>query len=111
MVQLSRGLVERESPRTQMRRLVQEVADHREDLIQEARAEGLSGMNAEVYAETRLGDPLTLAQDLMQALRRSSWWGRHYIIGFCWLPLLTVPLLWALLLCLDLCLGFALGYG
>ena len=48
---------------------------------------------------------------LMVALRRSSWWGRHFIVGFCLLPLLAVPVLWTLFLMLGLSLEFTLGYG
>ena len=98
-------------PKVQAQRLVQEVADHREDLKQAARLEGLPEADAESRANALLGDPLTLAEHLMVMQRRSSWWGRHFIIGFCLLPLLTVPLLWALLLSLEVALEFALSYG
>ena len=47
----------------------------------------------------------------MATLRQSSWWGRHFIIGFCAVPLLAVPVLWVLLLLLGLSLEFALGFG
>lgn len=109
--QLRRRLVELDCPLTQVRRLVREVADHRDDLTQAALAEGLSGPEAEVRADMLLGDPRALAAELMQSLRRGSWWGRHSLIGFGLLPLLAVPVLWALLLCLDLALEFAVGYG
>lgn len=95
----------------QARRLVQEVADHHEDLKQAALSEGLSGADAEVRANAQLGDPVALAEHLMVMLLRSSWWGRHSLIGFCLLPLLAVPLLWALLLSLGLSLEFALGFS
>jgi hypothetical protein len=95
----------------QVRRLVQEVADHREDLKQAALSEGVSELNAEAHANVQLGDPLDLAEHLMVVLRRSCWWGRHFLIGFCVLPLLAVPVLWALVLFLNLTLEFALGYG
>ena len=108
---LRRRLVELGCPIVQVRRLVQEVADHREDLKLAALSEGLSGADAESRANAQLGDPLALAEHLMAALRRSSWWGRHFLIGFCVLPLLAVPVLWALLLLLELALEFALGYG
>jgi hypothetical protein len=108
---LRRRLVELGCPRVQVRRLVQEVADHREDLKQAALLEGLSEADAESHANAQLGDPLDLAEHLMVILLRSSWWGRHFIVGFCLLPLLAVPVLWALLLFLNLSLEFALGYG
>jgi hypothetical protein len=107
---LRRRLVELGCPLAQMRRLVREVADHHDDLKQAAVSEGLSGADAEVRANAQLGDPLALAEQMMAALRRSSWWGRHFIVVFGLLPLLAVPVLWALLLVLNLSLEFALGY-
>ena len=108
---LRRRLVELGCPLKQVRRLIREVGDHREDLKQAAVAEGLSGADVEARANASLGDPLVLAEELMTALRRSSWWGRHSVVTFCLLPLLVYPILWALLLLLQLALGFALGYG
>ena len=109
--QLRHRLVELGCPMAQMRRLVQEVADHREDLKEAALLEGLSRVDAEARAEVQLGDPLALAENLVMALQRSSWWGRHFVITFCLLPLLVYPVLWTLLLVLQMAFGFALGYG
>jgi hypothetical protein len=109
--QLRYQLVKLGCPAKQVRRLVQEIAEHREDLKQAAVSEGLAEEAAESRANTRLGDPFDLAKDLMVTVRRSSWWGRHFFIGFCVLPLLAVPVLWLLLLSLGLSLEFALGYG
>ena len=108
---LRRRLVELGCPLAQARRLVQEVADHREDLKQAALAEGLSEVGAETRADVQLGDPLALAEQLLVALRRSSWWGRHCVIGFGVLPVLAVPVLWLALLFLQLSLEFTLGFG
>jgi hypothetical protein len=108
---LRRRLVELGCPMTQVRRLVREVADHRDDLKQAAVSEGLSGADVEACANAQLGDPLALAEQMMAALRRSSWWGRHFIFTFCLLPLLVYPVLWTLLLLLQMAFGFALGYG
>jgi hypothetical protein len=109
--QLQYRLLELGCPGNQMKRLAGEIADHQADLKQAALAEGLSEAEAEVRANAQLGDPLYLAEQKMIMLRRSSWWGRHFFIGFCLLPLLTVPFLWALLLLFNLSLEFALGYG
>jgi hypothetical protein len=109
--QLRFQLVKLGCPAKQVRRLVQEIAEHRDDLKRAAVSEGLSEADAESRANTWLGHPFDLANDLMVAVRRSSWWGRHFFIGFCVLPLLAVPVLWSLLLCLSLSLEFALGYG
>jgi hypothetical protein len=111
IAQLHHRLSELGCPTAQARRLVREVADHREDLKQAALLEGLSDADAEARVNAKLGDPLYLAERQMVMLRQSSWWGRHFIIGFCLVPLLAVPVLWGLLLALDLSLEFALGYG
>lgn len=108
---LRRRLVELGCPMKQVRRLVREVADHREDLKQAAVSEGLSEADAEARANASLGDPLALAERLMTALRRSTWWGRHSIVGFCVVPLLAVPVLWLVLLLVQLSLEFTLGFG
>jgi hypothetical protein len=52
---LRRRLVELGCPRAQVRRLVREVADHREDLKQAAVVEGSSGADAEARANAQLG--------------------------------------------------------
>ena len=109
--ELRSRLLELGCPITQIRRLVQEVVDHREDLKQAALSEGLPAADAEARANARLGDPLALAEQMMVTLRRSTWWGRHSVITFCLLPLLAVPVLWFALLLLQLSLGFTLGFG
>ncbi len=109
--QLRRRLLDLGCPMVQVRRLAQEVADHREDLKQAALSEGVSELAAEIHADAQLGNPLDLAERLVLALRQSSWWGRHSIMGFCLLPFLAVPVLWGLLLFLGLWLGFALRYA
>ncbi len=98
-------------PMKQARRLVREVADHREDLKQAAISGGLSEADAEARANTSLGDPLVLAEQMMAVLRRSTWWGRHYVVGFCVVPLLAVPVLWLVLLLFQLSLEFTLRFG
>src|ERR1700690_766269 len=108
---LRRRLVELGCPMKQVRRLVREVADHREDLKHAAVAEGWSGADAEARANAQLGDPLALAEELMAALRRSTWWGRHYVVTFGLLPLLAYPVFWALFLVLELLLVITFGYG
>jgi hypothetical protein len=108
--QLRQQLVKLGCPTKQVRRLVQEVAEHREDLKQAGVSEGLSEAEAKSRANIRLGDPFDLANDLMMTVRRSSWWGCHSFVGFGVLPLVAVPVLWALIFCLNLSLEFALGY-
>lgn len=109
--QLRWRLVELGCPIAQMRRLVREVNDHRDDLKQAALVEGLAGTDADNRANAQLGDPLVLAENLIATVRRSSWWGRHSVIGFCLLPVLAYPILWALFLVLEVVLMVTLGYG
>lgn len=90
---VERRLMELWCPPALMRRRLQELADHREDLKREALEEGLSEADAEARADALLGEPRTLAQQLALASRRSSWWGRHPFIGFCLLPPFAILLL------------------
>jgi hypothetical protein len=71
---------------SQCRRSTREIADHFDDLKAGALEEGLSEAQAEERAAGQLGDPRALAERLAAALRQSSWWGRHPLIGFCLLP-------------------------
>jgi hypothetical protein len=68
------------------RRSTREIADHFDDLKAGALEEGMSEAQAEERAAERLGDPRALAERLAAALRQSSWWGRHPLIGLCLLP-------------------------
>jgi len=108
---LRRRLVELGCPSKQMRRLVREVTEHRDDLKQAGLAEGLSDADAGTRANAQLGDPQVVAEQMMVALRRSSWWGRHYVITFSLLPVLVFPVLWLLFLFLELLLAVTLGYS
>jgi hypothetical protein len=111
IAQLRFRLLELGCPVARVQRMVREVAEHREDLVQAALAEGWSAPEAGAEADARLGNPLVLAEDLMTSERRAAWCGRHRVIAFGLLPLLTFPILWALILCLDLTLGYACGFG
>jgi hypothetical protein len=90
---LEQRLVQLGCPVAQSRRSAWEIADHYEDLKAGALEEGLSEAQAEARAAERLGDPRALAERLAAALRRSSWWGRHPVIGFCLLPSVGIFLL------------------
>ena len=96
-----RRLVELGCPVATIRRAVQEMADHYEDMQQAALQEGLSAADVEVRAEKQLGEPLALAEHAASGSRQSSWWGRHRIVGFCILPPLCFGPAW--LLCVLLC--------
>jgi hypothetical protein len=109
--QLRGRLAELGCPPARLRRMVREMADHREDLVRAASANGLSAPGALDHADAQLGNPLALAEDLMVTFRRSSWWGRYYLVAFGFLPLLAYPLLWVLFLTAGLALEFAVGFG
>lgn len=98
-------------PVAKIRRLVREAADHREDLKQAGLAEGLSEAEAEGRANELLGDPVAVAERMMETVRHSSWWGRHCAFTFGVLPLLTFPVLWSLILLLELLLVGSVGFG
>lgn len=109
--QLRSRLVELDCPLPRLKRMVQEVAEHREDLLRGLLAQGIPTAEAEALADLRLGDPRTLAEKLMESLRQSSWCGRHRFIAFGLLPVLGFPLFWFALLCLNLSLAYAFGFG
>lgn len=90
ILQVRRRLVELACPPTLLKRKIREIAEHREDLKQEALEDGLSQGEAEARADELLGEPYALAEHLAAALRQSSWWGRHPILGFCVLPPLAI---------------------
>jgi hypothetical protein len=80
-------------PSARINRIACELAEHWEDLRQEARAKGLSEEDSSARADARLGDPRQLAETVIAGLGRSSWLGRHPVITVGLLPLLLVPLL------------------
>ena len=108
--QLRGRLLKLGCPITHIRRLEREVADHREDLKQAGLTEGLSETDADARANTLLGDPVYLAEQMMKNIRRSSWWGRHRVVTFVLLPLFAYPVLWTLLTLSVHLLIFKLGY-
>jgi hypothetical protein len=108
--QLRCRLVELGCPRSRLNRITREVADHREDLILAATRSGQSMSGASEAANRQLGDPLTLADDLMNTFRCSSWWGRHYLFAFGFLPLVAFPLVWGLFMYIQFQLAYAIGF-
>lgn len=109
--QLRYRLIEVGCPGKQLRRIVGEVADHREDLIQAGLAEGLPAGEAQTSAERKLGSSLDLAERMAAAQRESTWFGRHFLITFGFLPLVALPLIWALLMYGLLMLGYLVLFG
>jgi len=108
VLRLERRLADLGCPAQQRERRAREIADHYEDLKRAGLEEGLSEAAAEARANELLGEPVAIAEQLAVVLRRSSWWGRHRIIGFCLLPPIgvfaaSVLGLFLVLGCLRLC--------
>jgi hypothetical protein len=99
LAQLRCRLTELGCPAALINRMVQEIADHREDLMQGASGNG-SALPA-VEAEAALGQPDLLAEKLMASYRQSTWCGRHPLVMFGFLPPIF-PVLW------FACFGFQL---
>ena len=89
--QLRRRLIELGCPLSRATRMVREVAEHREDSLRDLIADGMTAAEAEMRANVRLGDPRTLAENLMESLRQSSWCGRHRFIAFGLVPKASAP--------------------
>lgn len=98
-------------PRRHVRRLVQEFADHREDLQHAALSEGVSNEEATTRASAQLGNPHLLAEQLMDSLRRSTWCGRHSLIAFSLLPVLGFPVLWLFILFAQCAVEYTVVFG
>ncbi len=86
-VALRRKLIGRGLPAGYVCRAVREIEEHRDDLREEAKVQGLEGEAADRYANEKLGDLRALAKTMCLTMRRSNWWGRHPFFTFCFLPL------------------------
>lgn len=93
--ELRRILTRQGFPASYIERAIQEIADHREDLQAEVNSHSPSDFSSESLVNDRLGDPVVLATGFKCAMRQASWWGRHPIFNFCFLPviLFTVSLI------------------
>jgi hypothetical protein len=65
---------------------MQELSEHRDDLICELRASGMSARDAEAAAERRLGDEATLAQPMLEDPRFRSFATRSPLLFWIGLP-------------------------
>jgi hypothetical protein len=77
---LQRRVVELGCLPAQLRRQVQEMAEHHADLKRAALGEGLAEVDAEARADELLGEPVELAEGLAAVLRHYSWFGRHRVL-------------------------------
>lgn len=90
IVTLERRLIALNLPPKRRKRAIEELREHREDLINAAMEQGASKADAETRADQSLGDPTEIADQIVLAARHSSWWGRHPFISFCLLPFFTM---------------------
>src|SRR5262245_35890661 len=86
LTQIEQSLIALRLPTARRQRAIQELRDHREDLFEAALADGRSNIEAALHADRSLGDPTEVADQIVMAARKSSWWGRHPVISFCVLP-------------------------
>ncbi|HTG45000.1 MAG TPA: hypothetical protein VK633_10765 [Verrucomicrobiae bacterium] len=89
---IARHLARHGMPASRIARIINELAEHWEDLRAEACERGLPGALAELEADRRLGDPARLAANAVAGLRQRSFLGRHPIFSVCLVPL-VLPLL------------------
>jgi hypothetical protein len=85
---LRADLIRRGLPRRYVRRVVDELADHQEDLMAEC-----SGA-----ADAKLGDMAALAEQIVAEFRASRFAGRHPFLVFVVAPIPLVILAWMLVL-------------
>lgn len=86
LTQIERRLIASRVPLAKRQRALQELSDHREDLIQAGLADGLTEIEATIRADKSLGGPVELAEQIVLATRQSSWWGRNPFLAFGVLP-------------------------
>lgn len=111
-------LIRRGIPVRHACRLVGELADHAEDAENELRLMGRSPQEAAILAREKLGDFGLLADEISNSFARRTFWGRHPVVSFVVLPVLSfalipiVPILTGKLLIrfLDLLKEHGIGY-
>ena len=84
-------------PPSRIHRVTRELAEHWEDIHAAALRNGVSATEAAVEADARLGQADQLAANIIDAMRRSSWFGRHPVLALCVLSFLLAPVLMAAL--------------
>lgn len=78
-----------------VRKSIQELSDHWEDLREEAISSGLPEDEAGGEASRKLGSAQVLAEAMSIKMSRSSWWGRHKLLSFGIGPIIGIILWWA----------------
>ncbi len=86
---LGRRLLRNGLPAAYVMRATRELEEHREDLFNELKEEGVVGTAAELKVKERMGNFDELAARLSNTMRRSNWCGRHPVMTFCVLPVIS----------------------
>jgi hypothetical protein len=86
-------------------RLVDELIDHRQDLLAELVSNGADARSAQAEADHRMGSPGMIADAAMAGLRIGTFTGRHNLFIFAVAPLLLLALGWGT--CLSAAAWFA----
>lgn len=76
-----------------VRRAVAEVADHIDDLVDDAQRQGQSRVQAETYARRQIGDLATIADEIAERPELLAWTSRYPRIASICLPLMYCLLL------------------
>ncbi len=87
IAELQRELARRGCPPRLARRIMREAAEHFEDLLREAGAQGLSPAQARDYAAAQLGPPAKIAASHAAAGWNARRWGWWPLLGLIPLPL------------------------
>jgi len=92
------SLLRHGAPAAYVGRLVGELADHREDVIDEMTRAGATPEAAARAADERMGEPAMVADAACAALRRGSFLWRHRLLVLIVGPIVLLPLGWAIVL-------------
>ena len=91
---VGRRLLARGLPLAEVRRYMGELRDHRQDLVDECLATGLTPAQAQSIADARLGTPRQLANAATRRFRRATFVGRHPLFFFGIVPAFAWFFMW-----------------
>jgi hypothetical protein len=86
-------LAHRGLPHAYVKRIVQELEDHEEDIREEQAASDRSALK-EVASRHRLGDPVQLAEAIAAEFRKGTFVGRHPVLAYLAAPVPLTFLVW-----------------
>lgn len=88
--QVERVMTELGCPQRKIRKKLEELDLHHGVIKRAALREHLTEEGAEARASTQLGNPVALGEEAAAEVRQASWWGRHPILGFIVLPVVSL---------------------